>query len=128
MKALRKALTRAHLRVFLALYLVFAAFTLFVLSRQSSSDWQSNWNLVATFGSLSGPFTGAVARGFQSCCWRFSLMLAPWCGAALLAGISFQFIPLPARAGWTVLRLIVWGLALLAWFGGGVISFGHALS
>ena len=66
-----------HGYVFLGFYLAFASLTLFVLSRQSASDWRDNWNVAATVGSLSGPFTGAIARGFQKCCWQFSLTLFP---------------------------------------------------
>jgi hypothetical protein len=119
--------SRKHLHVFLGFYLVFAGFTLFVLSRQSASDWRDNWNVTATVGSLSGPFTGAIARHFQSCCWKFSVGLFPCCAALLLGGVVFQFVPLPWPSG-ERLRLAAWIVGLLGWFGGGVVSFGHALS
>ena len=120
--------TRAHLRAGLAFYLVFAAITFFLLSRQRPGDWRDHWNVAATIGCVSGPFTGAIARGFQSCCWRFSVGLFPYCAGLLFGAAAFQFLPLPVQPRWSVLRLAVWCVGLLSWFGGGLVSFGHALS
>lgn len=128
MKSVFRHFSRKHLYIFLAFYAIFAAFTLFALSQQSPADWRDNWNLAATIGSLSGPFTGAIARHFQTCCWQFSLMLSPYCGAVLLAGLVFQFVPIPWQSFERRVRLVIWSVGLLGWFGGGVISFGHALS
>ena len=125
---LRFPITRAHLYAGVAFYVVFAALTFFLLSRQRPGDWRENWNVAATVGCVSGPFTGAIARGFQSCCWRFSVELFPYCAGLLLGGAAFQFLPLPLRRPWSVLRLAVWCGGLLGWFGGGLVSFGHALS
>jgi hypothetical protein len=120
--------TRKHLYVFLGCYVAFAGLTFFVLSRQTASDWRNNWNVAATVGSISGPFTGAIARHFQSCCWRFSVALFPYCAALLLGGFGFQFVPIPRRSVEGPIRLAAWIAGLLGWFGGAVVSFGHALS
>lgn len=81
--------------ILLGFYFGFAGFTFFVLSRQSASDWRENWNCAATIGALSGPFTGAIARHVQSCCWQNSVTLLPYCASFLGAGIACQIIPLP---------------------------------
>jgi hypothetical protein len=130
MKRVLQHFSRKHLYVFLGFYLVFAGFTLFVLSRQSASDWRENWNVAATIGSVSGPFTGAIARHFQPCCWRFSVGLFPCCAAFLLGGIVLQCValPLPWPSVERSLRLVAWIIGLLVWFGGALVSFGHALS
>jgi hypothetical protein len=128
MKSAFQHFSRMHAYVFLGFYLGFASLTLFVLSRQSASDWRNNWNWAATVGSVSGPFTGAIARQCQSCCWQFSVTVFPYSAAFLLGGVTFQFVPIPWRAGQRPLRLVVWSLGLLGWFGGGVVSFLHALS
>jgi hypothetical protein len=128
MKDVFQHFNRKHVFVFLGFYLAFASLTLFVLSRQSASDWRDNWNVAATVGSLSGPFTGAIARHLQSCCWQFSVRLFPYSAAFLLGGFAFQFVPLPWPSGQRSLRLVVWSVGLLGWFGGAVVSFGHALS
>ena len=128
MKSVFQHFSRKHVYVFLGFYLAFACLTLFVLSRQSASDWRDNWNLAATVGSVSGPFTGAIARHFQSCCWQCSVVLLPYCAAFLLGGFAFQFAPIPRQGGQQWLRLVVWSIGLLGWFGGGAVSFLHALS
>ena len=128
MKEFVQHFRRKHAYVFLAFYLALACWTFFVLSRQSASDWRDNWNVAATVGSLSGPLTGAIARHFQSCCWQCSVTLFPYCAAFLLGGFTFQFVPIPWEAGQRTLRLVVWGIGLLGWFGGGVVSLVHGVS
>ncbi len=120
--------TRKHLYTFLGFYAVFAGLTLYVLSQQSVSDWRDNWNVAATVGSFSGPFTGAIARHFQSCCWRFSIGLLPYCAAFLAGGVVFQFVPMGRPSVERPIRLGAWIIGLLGWFGGAVVSLGHALS
>jgi len=128
MKDVFQHFSRKHGYVFLAFYLALACWTFFVLSRQSASDWRDNWNVAATVGSLSGPLTGAIARHFQSCCWQWSVTLLPYCAGLLLGGFAFQFVPIPWEAGQRTLRLVVWGIGLLGWFGGGVVSLVHGVS
>lgn len=128
MKSRRTRFTRAHLYIFVSFYLAFAGFTAWVLSRQSESDRRENWNVAATLGTVSGPFTGAIARRFQSCCWKFSLSIFPYCAAVLAVGVMSQLVPMPAPSIEKPLRLTLWSLGLLGWFAGAVVSFGHALS
>lgn len=121
-------LTRRHLWIWLALL---AFFTLCVgwwagsnLARHGKS---AAWIALTTLSTLAGPMTGAVAREGQRCCVAFSLSLVPWLGSALVLGIAFQWLPLPDQRWARALRLGVWSLAWTAWFGGGIVSFLHAL-
>ena len=54
--------------------------------------------------------------------------LLPWSGAFLAAGVLFQIVPLLFQRFAKTVRLTVWCVGLLGWFGGGVVSFGHAFS
>ncbi len=112
----------------MAFYVAFAGLTLFVLSQQSASDWRGNWNVAATIGSFSGPFTGAIARHFQACFLEFSSTLLPYSLLFLMVAVVFQFVPLPFRPWQGAFRLVMWCLGLLGWFGSGILSFAHALS
>lgn len=109
-------------------YVVFATLTFLALMAGSESDRRENLIVAATVGAVTGPFTGAIARHFQSCCWQFSLSLFPYCALLLGGGVVCQVIPLPFRRGERIVRLALWCLGLLGWFGGVLISFGHALS
>jgi hypothetical protein len=120
--------TRVHLKILLGFILGFAALTAFCLMQQSPSDRRENWNTAATFFTFLGPFTGAIARQFQSCCWKFSLGLAPYCAGCLLIGAICQVVPLPFRRGERQFRIAAWVLGLLGWFLGAPVSFLHALS
>jgi len=124
----RRRVGRTHLFVFLAGYLLFAGLTGFVLSKQSPSDRRENLNVAATLGAVSGPLTGAIARNFQSCCLEFSMKLLPYCAGVGIAGLAFHFLALPDRHPARAVRLAIWALAVFVWFGGGVLSLGHALS
>lgn len=128
MKNIFRHFSRTHLHVFLGFYLAFGALTFFALWEQSPSDWRENWNVAATVGCLSGPFTGAIARQFQGCCLEFSLGLLPYCAAFLLGGFAFQVVPIPFRSIERPARLVMWCIGLFGWFGGGMASFAHALS
>lgn len=119
---------RIHLYIFLGCYVLFAGVTAWALAAQSASDQRQNWNVAAVIGTVSGPFTGAIARGFQACCWRFSLSVFPYCLGILLSGVALQIIPLPFRRGERPFRLVAWTLGWLGWFAGAVASFLHALS
>jgi hypothetical protein len=120
--------TRVHFRILLGFVLGFSALTAFWLSQQSPGDRRDNWNVAAILFTFSGPFTGAIARHFQSCCWKFSLCLAPYCACCLLIAVAPQFVPLPFRRGERQFRIVAWVLGLLGWFLGAPASFLHALS
>jgi hypothetical protein len=119
---------RVHLYIFLGFYLAFAALTFFALHAGSESDRRENPIAAATLGSVSGPFTGAIARHFQSCCWQFSLAVFPYCALFLGAGLLCQIIPLPFQRFEHTVRLTIWCIGLFGWFGGALVSLAHALS
>lgn len=122
------SLRKTHLRIFVGFYLVFAVMTFLVLSQGNGSDRRSNAVAAATLGAVSGPLTGAIARNFQSCCLRFSLAVLPYSALALGIGFLLQIIPLPIGRAEKPVRLALWCIGVLGWFGGGMVSFGHALS
>ncbi len=128
MRRLFQHFSRVHLYLFLGFYVVFAAMTFFALNAGSESDRRENAISAATIGVVSGPFTGAIARHFQSCCVEFSLSISPYCAVALGIGGLFQIVPLPFQRFARATRLTLWCLGLLGWFGGVLVSFLHALS
>jgi hypothetical protein len=83
--------------------------------------------LEATLGAITGPLTGAISRGFQSCCLTASLTLMAYCGPVLLIGCLMQFIRLPQGKLAPVVRMVFWILGWLVWFTGGLLSLAHAL-
>ena len=84
--------------------------------------------MATTLGAVTGPFTGAIARQVQSCCVQFYFLLLPYCSACLFIGFAFQLVPFPVGRIERPARIVTWALGLLGWFGGGVLSLGHALS
>ena len=127
MNILEKHFTRTHGYIALGFLLVFSGFTLFLVCHPKNNEGLTNI-VVTTLATASGPMVGAVARGCQRCCLKFSLSLLPWSGAFLAVGALFQIVPLPFRRFARVMRLTMWCLGLLGWFGGGVVSFLHAFS
>ena len=127
MRLLANHFTRTHVYIAGGFLLVFSSFTLFLVCHPKNNEGLLNI-VVTTLATVTGPMVGAVARGCQSCCLKFSLSLLPWSGAVLAAGILFQIVPLPFQRLAKTLRLMVWCVGLLGWFGGGVISFAHAFS
>jgi len=73
-----------------------------------------------------GPMTGALLRGWQSCCLRFSLTVAMWLSPFLLAAFAARLIPWFERH--PVLRRLVWWSGVGIWCLGAPISCLHALS
>lgn len=76
-----------HAKVFMGFYGGFAllAFLALLPGSLSGRGDSLGHSLLAAIGSFSGPFAGAIARGFQPCCLAFSLRLLPF-GAAFLVG------------------------------------------
>jgi hypothetical protein len=128
MKPFLHKFDRVHLYIFLGFYLTFAVLAFLVLNAGSASDRRENQIAAATLGVVSGPFTGAIARSFQSCCWNFSLSIFPYCAAFLGVGVLSQVIPFPFHRFERPVRLTLWCIGLLGWFGGVLVSFLHALS
>lgn len=121
-------LRKVHLRVVVAFIAAFSALTLWVLARQGPSDWHHNRNFTATLLTVSGPFTGAIARPTTSDCLTFAWKLFPCCGAILALAVVVQWAPLPFQRGATAIKMTFWVIGLLGWFGGGVLSLMYALS
>lgn len=108
----------AHIVIFATLWLGFTVLTYAAVSGGLTNASQERGLVVmTTLGSISGPMTGAICRRFQSCCLQASLSLLPYAAAGLLVGVLFQWLPLPSRLGWQVLRLSAWGLGWFVWFG-----------
>jgi len=130
MKRMFDLFTKMRLRILLGFYVAFAALSLLLLLPGSLSGHGDTLtrSLAASVGSFSGPFTGAIARGFQPCCLQFSLSLCPYCGSILSIGLLFQLVPLHFGRFEHRFRLAMWSLGLLGWFSGILISFGHAIS
>ncbi len=115
--------TYAHLWILLVLLAVFAACNYAIMVAAGA---ETHTVVLTTLGTVLGPFTGAVARHWQSCCTEFSLSLVPFCGGVLAACTLLQLIRIPGLTNLTV-RLAVWTTGWLVWFLGGFVSFGHAL-
>ena len=81
-------LTTTHRTIFLAMCGVFAALT-FTVTAMNVPHGPDGYDkvIVATIGTLACPMPGALSRGCQSCCLRFSLGLFPYAGAALLVAV-----------------------------------------
>ena len=127
MRWLANRFGRTHGYIALGLLVLFSGFTLLLVCQPKNNEGVANI-VVTTLATASGPMVGAVARNCQSCCLKFSLSLLPWSGAFLVTGTLFQFVPLRFQRLARTLRLTMWVLGLLGWFGGGVISFAHAFS
>ena len=119
---------RWHAWTMVALWAVFSALTLLIVLKGLDRATEHPRTVVATTAATAlGPMTGAVSRDFQGCCLAFSLSLLPYCLGALLAGLAVQLI-VPATGGLSrTLRVVAWIAGWLVWFGGGIVSFGHAL-
>jgi hypothetical protein len=113
--------------VAVALWLGFSGLTLFIVLAGHAAR-RPKTLAATTAGTVLGPMTGAICRDFQGCCLRNSLMLMPWCLGGLATGVVVQ-LAVPGR-GWLTqsVRVVAWVAGLIIWFGGGIVSFGHALS
>ncbi|MBX7164979.1 MAG: hypothetical protein K1X74_01400 [Pirellulales bacterium] len=121
--------SRWHFRVLIALWLLFTGLTLYIVSVGLDKADRSPGKIVATTAAtVLGPMTGAISRNCQSCCLEFSLALLPYCGAALAMAALIQFAGRSEALWLRLVRLTIWTMGLVVWFGGGIISFGHALS
>ena len=129
MDVFQNNLTKWHLRIMVAVWLVFTGLTLYIV-RAGLDDAGRRPGQVAltTAATVLGPMTGAISRDFQGCCLDFSLRLLPVCLGGLAVAIAFQFVRLGTSVWMQLVRLFVWSAGLVVWFGGGIVSFGHALS
>src|SRR3954466_8376507 len=102
--------SRARWYILLGLLVPFTALTYLAVSTGSPGDVRDRPVALTTLATLTGPFTGAIARHGQSCCLQFSLRLAAICGPVLALGLIAQVIPLPFRRGQQAVRLVLWTL------------------
>ena len=122
-------LTRTHAILFAALLALFTVLTYLITDAGVDGGPEHDARVLqTTAGTICGPLTGAISRGFQSCCLRFSLVLTAFCAPLLLIGAAAQFIGPPGGKGLRAARLTLWTAGWLAWFLGGIVSFAHALS
>ena len=120
--------TSAHAWIFAAIALSFMVLAFAASQSGSACDRRDRNALAITLSSITGPFTGATAREGQSCCKEASVKLFPFCGAGLLAGVAFQFLPLRLGNHECSVRYAAWIIGLLAWFVGVPLSLLHAFS
>lgn len=118
----------AYWGTLIGMVLTFSALTGYTMWHQSPADFHDNHNVAATLLTISGPFTGAIARSSQHDCWRFSWKLVPYCAPVLIVAVIFQFCPLPFKRGQESVRIAVWTIGWLVWFGGAIMSLMYALS
>lgn len=111
---------------FLGLLVVFSALTFAVTSTGSASDVARRPRALTTLLTVTGPFTGAIARGGQSCCLEASTRLAMWLAPALAVALLAR-LSLGGRGGVAgAMGVGLWTLGWFAWLAGGIVSFGHA--
>jgi hypothetical protein len=90
---------RARWWILLALLAPFTISTHLAVRSGSQGDVRDRPVMLTTLATITGPFTGAIARNGQSCCLAFSLRLALLCGPALALGILAQLVPVPLARG-----------------------------
>ena len=98
------------------------------VSSGSPGDVHDRPVALTTLATITGPFTGPIARHGQSCRLRFSLRLAAICGPVLAPGLIAQVVPPPFRRGRQAVRPVLWTLGWFVWLFRGHVSFMHALS
>jgi hypothetical protein len=115
---------QVHLFIFGGFAVAFSALTFWAVIHMSPGDWKDSRNhpYAATLLTICGPFTGAILRPYDPYSWEVARRLCPYCAAFILGGAFFQFVPLPFQRYEQGLRISIWVLGLLAWFGGGVVS------
>src|SRR5690349_15285993 len=97
--------SRARRNILIGLLVPFMALTLLAVRSGSPGDVHERPVVLTTLATITGPFTGAVARRGQSCCLRFSVRLAAFCGPALAVGLLAQALPSPIGRGGKAVRL-----------------------
>ncbi|MBV8607873.1 MAG: hypothetical protein JO034_10490 [Singulisphaera sp.] len=114
--------------ILLALLAPFTILTHLAVRSGSPGDVRELPVMLTTLATITGPFTGAIARNGQSCCLAFSLRLALLCGPALMLGILAQLVPMPFARGREDMWLAAGTAGWLVWLLAGPASLLHALS
>jgi hypothetical protein len=125
---LANRLYRWHAWTAIGLWATFSVLTLIIVMNGLDRATERPRTVLATTAATAlGPMTGAVSRDFQGCCVDFSVSLLPYCLVGLLTGMALQLI-VPARGPASgAVRAVAWVTGWVIWFGGGIVSFGHAL-
>ena len=68
---MKNSLTKAHMFVFAFMLAVFMVLTC-LITNVGVDDGPGHYAFVvlSTLGTITGPLTGAISRGFQGCCLR----------------------------------------------------------
>lgn len=129
MRYVSNNVTKYHVRVFAGMLALFSTLTFLAMDAGLSPGPEHDLRVLqASVFTITGPLTGAISRGFQSCCLNCSLSLMACCAPVLVSGVLLQFIRLPDRRLTRAMQMAFWILGWLVWFLGGIVSFGHALS
>src|SRR3954451_24953103 len=102
--------SRARWYILLGLLVSFTALTYLAVSSGSPGDVRDRPVALTTLATITGPFTGAIARHGQPCCLQCSLWLAAIRGPVLALGLVAQVVPLPFGRGRQAVPLVLWAL------------------
>lgn len=120
--------SRWHIVILVVMWMMSTMLTLTIVATGlSSSPEKSRRVWMTTAATPLGPMTGAISRGGQSCCLAASLSLLAYCGPALGIAALIQCIDFPNTRWIRGGKLVAWAAGLLVWFGGGILSLGHAV-
>lgn len=78
-------------------------------------------------GVVLGPFAGAVARDWQSCCAENSWNIAPYAVSAVAVALLVQVVIRPDSKTMRCTLATLWWIGCIAWFLAALLSYAHAL-
>lgn len=122
--------TRRHLRsalVVLAAFLLLNGWIAWQFRDSTGSPERLVWMVLAV---PLGPLTGAVVRGWpvdatDSSCVDNAFSILPWSALLLVLAVGLQWVGSTRPVG--RVRLALWCLGWIAWYGGGIVALGHSL-
>jgi hypothetical protein len=120
-------LTKTHAIVIASMLALFMVLTFQATGGLNNGPQSGVYAVEATVGTITGPLTGAISRGFQFGSLRTPLSLMAYCVPVLLIGLVMQFIRLPEGKLTRYLRMAFWIFGWSVWFLGGLISVIDAL-
>jgi len=114
--------TRLHGFIAGGLLVPFMALTLFFCLKGWIPNPGAGRIAVATVTTVTGPFTGPIAR-YDVQIIQGSL-LKPFAISAIYLLFLFlsQVLPLPFQRGAKSIRIAAWAVGLFVWFGAGIVS------
>lgn len=113
------------------LFLMLAGFmglTAMAVWSGSVGDVSQRPKLATTLATISGPFTGAIARNGQGCCLANSTRLAVFLAPVLAVGLAVPICLAGAGALRRGAKIGLWTVGWFLWLAGGPISFLHAFN